>query len=222
MQVFLLLLDASGKVVTRNDFFDQCWGRAMVGDPSLNRTIVKLRSAGARVAPGFFEIETIPRTGYRITGEILAHLTDRPDMPLLWTPRRTVLASVTAAAALGAGGMWWWAKENQSDPRFAALLARGKRNLVDGWPGTQKDAVATFQKAVALQPTNAEAWGLLAFAYVNASGIEAGARAGAAAQAAERAARSALAIDPKEPNALLAMIALQRGMRDALGVVLHG
>ena len=71
MQVFLLLIDAAGKVVTRNELFDQCWGGVMVGDDSLNRAIAKLRRTGAQVVPGLFEIETIPRTGYRLTGEIL-------------------------------------------------------------------------------------------------------------------------------------------------------
>jgi DNA-binding winged helix-turn-helix (wHTH) protein len=71
MQVFLLLLDAGGKVVTRNELFDQCWGGVVVGDDSLNRAIAKVRRTGAHVAPGLFEIETIPRTGYRLTGKIL-------------------------------------------------------------------------------------------------------------------------------------------------------
>ena len=76
MQVFLLLLDAGGKVVTRTELFDQCWGGVIVGDDSLNRAIAKVRRTGGQVAPGLFEIETIPRTGYRLTGEILQHLPD--------------------------------------------------------------------------------------------------------------------------------------------------
>ena len=74
MQVFLLLLDAAGKVVTRTQLFDQCWGGVIVGDDSLNRAIAKTRRIGAQVAPGLYEIETIPRTGYRMTGEILGLL----------------------------------------------------------------------------------------------------------------------------------------------------
>jgi DNA-binding winged helix-turn-helix (wHTH) protein/Tfp pilus assembly protein PilF len=218
MQVFLLLVDRGGKVVTRNDLFDRCWGGVMVGDASLNRTIVKIRSAGARAAPGLFEVETIPRTGYRMTGKILGHLWDRADtsssgeVPVPGTSRRMVLGGVVAAVVVGGGS--WWASRDRTDPQFAALVAKGKRSLVDGWPGTERDAVATFRKAIALQPNNAEAWGLLAYAQVNASLTDVTAQAGAAAQAAERSVTSALAIDPKEPNALLAMIALQRGMRD--------
>ena len=43
MQVFLLLLDSGGKVVTRNELFDQCWGGVYVGDDSLNRAIARVR-----------------------------------------------------------------------------------------------------------------------------------------------------------------------------------
>lgn len=219
MQVFLLLFDAGGRVVTRNDLFDECWGGVMVGDASLNRTIARIRSAGARVAPGLFEVETIPRTGYRMTGDIFEPVANKAEGsrdregPSPRTSRRAVLGGVVAAAAVGTSGLWL-VRSSGGDQEFAAIVDKGKRSLVDGWPGTERDAVASLQKAVALQRGNAEAWGLLAYAQANASANEAGDQAGWAAQAAERAARTALAIDPKEPNALLAMVALQRGMRD--------
>src|SRR6476619_7331560 len=72
MQVFLMLVDARGQVVTRNDLFDQVWGGVMIGDDSLHRAIAKVRQIEAQVAPGLFEIETIPRTGYRLTGDMFA------------------------------------------------------------------------------------------------------------------------------------------------------
>ncbi|MFL6776148.1 MAG: winged helix-turn-helix domain-containing protein [Sphingomicrobium sp.] len=68
MQVFLCLLASEGRVVTRDDLFNECWGGAVVGDDSLNRAINKVRRVTCEVAPGQFEIETIPRTGYRLTG----------------------------------------------------------------------------------------------------------------------------------------------------------
>src|SRR5207253_3213917 len=71
MKVFLLLLDAGGNVVTRDELFCNAWGGVFVGDDSLNRAIALVRKIAAETAPGLFEIETIPRTGYRLTGEIL-------------------------------------------------------------------------------------------------------------------------------------------------------
>src|SRR5690242_9033994 len=69
MQVLVVLADAAGHVVTRGTLFDRCWGGVYVGDDSLNRTIGAIRKLAADIAGGSFEIETIPRTGYRLTGD---------------------------------------------------------------------------------------------------------------------------------------------------------
>ena len=68
MKVFLLLLDAGGSVVTRDELFGSAWGGVFVGDDSLNRAIARVRKIADETAPGLFEIETIPRTGYRLIG----------------------------------------------------------------------------------------------------------------------------------------------------------
>src|SRR3954470_8989025 len=67
MQVLVVLAEAAGQVVTRESLFNRCWGSVYVGDDSLNRAIAAVRRAAA-LAGGGFEIETIPRTGYRLTG----------------------------------------------------------------------------------------------------------------------------------------------------------
>jgi DNA-binding winged helix-turn-helix (wHTH) protein/Tfp pilus assembly protein PilF/TolB-like protein len=66
MQVFVLLVEAKGEVVTRSRLFDECWGGVNVGDYSLNRAITMVRRIATQTAPGAFEIENIPRTGYRL------------------------------------------------------------------------------------------------------------------------------------------------------------
>ena len=112
MQVFLMLVDARGQVVTRNDLFDQVWGGVMVGDDSLNRAIGKVRQIGAQVAPGLFEIETIPRTGYRLTGEILTSehrlLPDSERRSQFGISRRAMLGAATAVGLVAAGGLGLW------------------------------------------------------------------------------------------------------------------
>ena len=104
-----MLLDARGQVVTRNDLFDQVWGGVMVGDDSLNRAIGKVRQIGAQVAPGLFEIETIPRTGYRLTGDILTSehriLPDSERRSQFRVSRRVMLGSAAAAGVAAAGGL---------------------------------------------------------------------------------------------------------------------
>jgi len=215
MQVFLVLLDAGGKVVTRNQLFDECWGGAIVGDESLNQAITKLRRTGTEVAPGLFELETIPRTGYRLTGEILGFLnTEAGSAPSGEAARRPVsrrrlIGSAATVAALGAGGLWW-VTNNRTDPRFTALMERGQDALRMDEPGAAK----FFEQAVAIEPNSARAWGLLAYALADAGDQLPREATGRTAQSAERAARTALEIDPKQPDALLTMTIVQRGMLD--------
>src|SRR5436305_9505762 len=78
MKVFLLLLDGGGSVVTRDELFGNAWGGVFVGDDSLNRAVAQVRKIAAETAPGLFEIETIPRTGYRLIGPIVESLDDLP------------------------------------------------------------------------------------------------------------------------------------------------
>lgn len=217
MQVFLLLIDAGGKVVTRNELFDQLWGGVMVGDDSLNRAIAKVRRIGAEVAPGFFEIETIPRTGYRLTGEILESGngppveldTERPGSTAI-SRRALVGGGVAAAAVAGAGGLWLI---NRSDPQFNALMRQGEEAVDYGSPGT--DTAKYFREAAAIRPRDAKAQGMLAIALAQRAEYgEPQADVGSAVGEAERAAQAALAIDPGEANALVAMCMLQRSTLD--------
>lgn len=210
MQVFLLLLDARGKVVTRNELFDQVWGGVYVGDDSLNRTIGKIRRTGAQVAPGLFEIETIPRTGYRLTGEILEHIGGGPAEaaraaePSGISRRVLVGSGVAAAAIFGAVGLWW-ANRPRTDPRFLALMNQADEAVRNGSFENPK-LIGVYEQAVRLEPGSARAWGLLALyksREVDHTRAENPART---LREAEEAARRALAIDAKEPNALTAMV----------------
>lgn len=218
MQVFLLLFDAGGKVVTRNNLFDQCWGGGIVGDDSLNRAIAKVRRIGADAAPGLFEIETIPRTGYRLRGQILAF----QDPAQAANPEGSVAASISrrklvgvaaAAAALSSGGLW--SARTRRGREFAFLMKRGNEALATRDPDF--DSTEYFRKAVALRPDDAEALGSLAFAY--ATRMESGQRehTRTSLQQAETAAAAALGLDPNEPNAHLALVIIESGSLDLLG-----
>jgi DNA-binding winged helix-turn-helix (wHTH) protein len=101
MKVLLLLLDAAGDVLTRDELFGNAWGDVFVGDDSLNRAIGQVRKIAHEAAPGLFEIEAIPRTGYRLTGKLVEDLRETaPDSASLdkKMPRRLLLASGAAAA----------------------------------------------------------------------------------------------------------------------------
>jgi len=219
MQVFLLLLDAGGKVVTRNELFDQCWGGVIVGDDSLNRAIAKVRRTSAHVAPGLMEIETIPRTGYRLTGEILELLNRdpaaNPVTPALQpiSRRRLVGGGAAAAAALGAGGFWLF--RSREDREFRELLDRGEDAQATSDPDSHP--AEYFRKAVALRPSDAKAQGGLAYAAALRTDDGQPDRTRTALQEAESAATAALALDPNEPNAQLAQVMLQSTSLDLFG-----
>jgi DNA-binding winged helix-turn-helix (wHTH) protein/TolB-like protein len=86
MKVLVALHDRSGDVVTRDELVDRCWDGRFVGEDVINRCVSLLR----RVADesGAFEIETVPRAGYRLV-EGLA----RPR----YGPRRWLIAASAAA-----------------------------------------------------------------------------------------------------------------------------
>jgi len=218
MKVLLLLFDASGNVVTRDELFASAWGGVFVGDDSLNRAIARARKSLADVAPSQFEIETIPRTGYRLTGDTLA-LADRSNDAAIATPpavsRRVMIGSAASVVLAGAAGAGLWSIRAREKSRFRDLVRRGEEGLEygDGSP-----AVADYlRQAVAIRPNDASAQGLLAFALMaNADDVNKGASAGRVDEA-EKAASTSLRLQPNEPAALLARIQLQRSTLDLAG-----
>jgi DNA-binding winged helix-turn-helix (wHTH) protein len=219
MQVFLLLLDSGGKVVTRNELFDQCWGGVYVGDDSLNRAIAKVRRIGAQVAPGLFEIETIPRTGYRLTGEIL----DRLGVSSSGAPsgkrrhfalsRREMAGGV--AGLLGLAGIGTWATLNSIEQRrFDALMDQGAQALRYNDAFNPEAGRRALDQAVSIRPGSARAWGMLAFARSILAQDAAPKNTAKAVAAVQEAAQKALSINPREPNALLAMFEVEGSTLD--------
>jgi DNA-binding winged helix-turn-helix (wHTH) protein len=71
MQLLLALTRRAGKLVTRGELFEVCWGSSAVGDDSLNRIVAVLRKALQEVGANAVAIQTIPSAGYvlRIPGK---------------------------------------------------------------------------------------------------------------------------------------------------------
>jgi len=206
MQVLVALAQSAGTVVTRKTLFDRCWGGIYVGDDSLNRTVAAVRRVVSNVAPGSFEIETIPRTGYRLIGEVSgvaseAATGEQADHGGRFS-RRLMLGSAGALIAATGAGLWWNARERN---RADALIEEGERVLREAWPGSDEKAVGYLQSATALNPGDAHAWGLLAIALRNVAEQAAPNRTTAAVLASERAANRALMANPRDGNALTAL-----------------
>jgi DNA-binding winged helix-turn-helix (wHTH) protein len=226
MQVLLVLANASGQVVTRETLFQRCWGGVYVGDDSLNRAIGAVRKLATDIAGGSFEIETIPRTGYRLKGDILGLGRDAPrsgeidpSAPARFTRRAAIGGA--AAVALAGGGAWLFLRP-KPNPRFEAVMARGDEAFRNGSAFEQASIgannnpkmVALYERAVELQPDNARPWGLLAYFRSAAADEVSGADSPQVVARAEVAIRRALELDPSEPNARVAMFLLQGPMLD--------
>lgn len=222
MQALLLLLDAGGRVVTRTELFDQCWGGAMVGDDSLNRAIGNVRRVGAATAPGLFAIETIPRTGYRLTGPVLDHLAGAGNGAASAAPgkqpavsRRTLVIGASAAAAVLGGGVVLWPRLTQrARPAADPLVDKAHDLLRHGLPGGPERARELLGRAVRSDPGSARAWGLLAYSLASELDSEGAAPSIDHVAAAEEALRKALRLDPREPNALLARLVTEGALND--------
>jgi DNA-binding winged helix-turn-helix (wHTH) protein len=221
MQVLVVLADAAGQVGT---LFDRCWGGVYVGDDSLNRTIGAIRKLGTDIAGGSFEIETIPRTGYRLTGEASQPLGHGPDdgidRPTI--SRRAIIGASAAAAALAGGAAWWWIRPPRTDPRFEALMAKGDeafRNgpALDGASVTEEHGptmMDLYEQAAHIQPDSARAWGLLAYFTALAANDAPPDSAAQLVARSQAAIRRALDLDPAEPNARVGLFLLQGPMLD--------
>lgn len=214
MKVFLLLLDAAGNVVTRDELFGNAWGGVFVGDDSLNRAIARVRKIANETAPGLFEIETIPRTGYRLTGPIIDQLgapAETGSAKQSRYSRRTMIGAGAVTVATLAGGGWWM-KRADDDRRFNELMARGQAGMEYG--DGSSEPTRLFRQAVAIRPTDPAAQGRFAYSLVvNADNVNKGDGVVAFDEAAQ-AANIALRADPDEPNARLAQLQLQRSTLD--------
>lgn len=121
--------------------------------------------------------------------------------------RRALIGGGTAVlVALTTGGLWWTSLP-AVDPHFQSLLDKVREAI--GHQSVDQQTVRTAEQAVVLQPASASALGLLALVQsLVAQNADPNAVAVTVSDA-ERTARRALSIDPKEPNALLAMFELQ-------------
>lgn len=209
MKVLISLLDAKGEVVTRDELFEKAWGGAMVGDDSLNRAIGQVRKMLGEVTPDCFALETIPRTGYRLTGAVAG------TPPQRRVSRRLALGSGAAAICASVVGLGLWASRSGQDHRFDELVRRGQDALEYGDGSDQ--AVGVLEEAVRIRPDSPAAHGLLAYALMNSHGTGSKGALSETVDAAKNAVGISLRSDPRNPFAALALIQLQRTTLDLAG-----
>ncbi len=211
MQVLVILAEATGHVVTRDTLFRRCWGGVYVGDDSLNRAIAGVRKLATYTAGGSFEIETIPRTGYRLTGaepEPIGGGLDKAGSPAHGWSRRRVAGGAVGLLTLGGLG-FWSAFGTRSVPRFDQLMVDSEKEVRNLSAFNGDRTYRRLREAVSLRPANARAWGLLALVQSVRTQFRSPNASRQAIEEAEDAVRRALAIDSSEPSARLALFELQ-------------
>lgn len=214
MHVLLALADSGGAVVSREALMQRCWGGQFVGDDALNRAIAEVRRAARAEAAGSFSVETIPRIGYRLIGatpEPVAEVSTSRSRVATSTStlsRRALVAGAGGIIAIGGVAAAWRALPGGDDARVAALIAQGEQAMRQSLPESDAQGVGFLREAVALAPDSAVAWSRLALALETALDHAMPAAAAATASDAETAARRALALDPRQPDALAALALL--------------
>lgn len=136
MQVLVAFADVAGAVLTREDLMMVCWKGRTVGDDSVNRVIVALRKAARKADAGFW-IENIPRTGYRLVE------TQLPADMAVRSPRGDAEAMRLSP-----------------DAEAEQLVVAARVALRPGLLQADRKAIILLERAVAISPYNANAWGL--------------------------------------------------------------
>ena len=212
LQVLSELAASPGDVVTRSHLFDRCWNGGLVGDDSLNRAVFELRRA-LRAVGGEWTIETIPRTGYRLTSEgdastppTAPDLPEIPPNPQHRVARRWLLGGVVATA--GAAGLWYRLPASRRDARVDALVERGDLARRNDLPDAAEQGIGFYRTALKLAPDDAAIRGKLALALVAVAEYADASQEAQAVAAASSAIAEALARDARQPEALVAQAML--------------
>jgi Tol biopolymer transport system component/DNA-binding winged helix-turn-helix (wHTH) protein len=134
MQALVYLARSAGTVVSRDDLIKSCWAGRIVGEDAINRCIAKVRDLAQAEDVPPFEIETIPRVGYRLKAASTVRLVAPDEQPIEPEPPlgpvavpvatasrrgRLAIGVITGAfAAVLAGTIWFlwpgqkWSVEN--------------------------------------------------------------------------------------------------------------
>lgn len=115
MLVLLALVRAEGAILSRAALRRQCWGGRIVSDDAVDRVIARIRRLGEETGGASFELETIPKVGYRLKAapQVAAASPPRP----VWRSRRMLITGgVLGLGALSVGGLAAWRWLDQGPP----------------------------------------------------------------------------------------------------------
>jgi len=143
MQVLVLLASRKGQVVSRDELVERCWDGRAVSEDAINRSIAKVRRLSE--THGAFDLETIPRVGYRLAERGAAAPMGRRLLP--W------LAAAAAVLLVVAAALWLTVLRPESRPAEPVSLAvLPFRNLSTGDPYFAEGIAEEILTRLAAQP----------------------------------------------------------------------
>ncbi|WP_265570483.1 winged helix-turn-helix domain-containing protein [Sphingomicrobium nitratireducens] len=163
MQVLVALHRADGDILSREDLIGTCWDGLNVSDNAISRVISQLRKLARELDEERFEIETVPKVGYRLAGRETEPLAPR-DRPARWT-----LALAGALALLG-GSILVATFVERSGPSVTetveaadhALLSDALSAYEKGDSAAIAEAIDSMSALTRRRPDMAGAWAMLA------------------------------------------------------------
>jgi DNA-binding winged helix-turn-helix (wHTH) protein len=209
MQVLVVLAQAAGGIVGRDELIDRCWDGRIVGDNAINRVISILRQLSIRLGEGSFAIETITKVGYRLTtGDAPGRAEPANPVRSATPPNRRRALLAIGAASLSAASWLAWSSIPSARRRGATPLYERGLELQRQGEDAAGQSIAYFSRAVRVDPDFAEAWGALALARARLAPPGDAAAPEVLARVRSTAAR-ALQLDPRNRDATLALILVE-------------
>lgn len=216
MRVLVALADAHGAVLSRDDLIALCWDGQIVGDNAINRVTSRLRAALADLAGDEVKLETITKVGFRLVAQdgaptaavMSPEAVESAAARRLPISRRLAVGGALAIGAAGAIAYAGWpptAPRHKPKPEALELYDRGMAIMKSAGIDTTRQAMTFYKRAIAVDPEYADAWGALAIGYRHGLDGFTSEEKLAYPQLLRSAARQALALDPDQPDANLAL-----------------
>ena len=121
MLVFACLLAADGEPVTREAIMQKVWGHEFVTEHALNRTVSKLRRLITDEMHCETNIETLPKTGYRLARGARTGPASGAGKTRVWRRYLWLAAAAMIVAALGFGLLMWRPAQDVATDAHARL-----------------------------------------------------------------------------------------------------
>ncbi len=120
MQVLVALVQAEGRIVTRDELIARCWDGRVVGENAIHRVMSRIRHLAAEFGAESFQLENIPKVGYRIVhagsplpsgstadDTVASPGASAPSASATRRHRIPALAALSVVLALLATAIWW-------------------------------------------------------------------------------------------------------------------